>query len=80
MTDKSRPVMKPVNKFTKQIPAGMFEITKPMKYLSDLDRWIEHFKLKGIKTAVIQNRNGEFILCREGIEYKGDHYNGKVRS
>jgi hypothetical protein len=35
--------------------------------------------LKGIKTAVIQNRNGEFILCREGIEYKGDHYNGKVK-
>jgi hypothetical protein len=51
-------------------PPGMFEITKPLKKKEELDTWMEHFKKKKIKTEIVQDKNGRFILCCEGIEAK----------
>jgi catechol-2,3-dioxygenase len=51
-------------------PPGMFEVTKQMDKAEDLDTWVEHFKAKGIKTKIVTNDNGKFILCREGVESK----------
>ena len=50
-------------------PRGMFEISKPLAR-KDLKQWEEHFKNKGIRTEIVQDRCGKFILCREGVEAK----------
>jgi len=51
----------------KDVLEGYFEETLPMEKESDLDYWKSWFKEKNIQTVVIE-RNGKFILCREGIE------------
>lgn len=51
-------------------PAGMFEVTKQIKNISELDVWVKRFQNKGIATAIATTDSGAFILCREGVESK----------
>lgn len=48
-------------------PNGMFEFSKPQPKKSDLFEWEAWFKSKKIKTKIVKNTNGMFVLCREGI-------------
>lgn len=57
-------------------PDGFFEFSKPQKKKSDLAEWKKHFKKIGIKTVVIE-RDGKYILCREGIDENEDEEAGE---
>jgi hypothetical protein len=60
-----------IRKTKNYAPIGMFEISKPMLLAEDLKVWEDHFAGKGIKTVIVTDDSGKFILCREGIEAIG---------
>ncbi len=51
----------------KDIPKGMFIVSKGVHKACFLTQWQNHFKAKGIKTKII-SAGDRFYLCREGIE------------
>lgn len=59
-------------KTVREIPKGMFAVTNPQTYKKDLAGWESFFKDKGIKTEILEDPDGKFVLCREGIEAHAD--------
>jgi len=57
-----------------EIPAGMFIMSKATQEKSQLDGWIKHFNEKGIRTEIIEDSDGNYYLCREGLESRGYSY------
>ena len=55
----------------KEVPEGMFIMSKPMDRKSYLIGWEKHFWEKGIQTQIIQDTKNKFYLCREGVEAIG---------
>jgi|ADurb_Total_1213_FD_contig_31_1924540_length_906_multi_4_in_0_out_0_3 hypothetical protein len=55
----------------KEIPSGMFVVSKGIKEKNQLNGWIKHFHEKGISTKIIRDSNGMYYLCREGLESRG---------
>lgn len=55
-------------------PPGMFEFSKPMDKKEELDVWVDHFSGKGIATKIVEDANGRYVLCREGIEATGNRW------
>lgn len=55
----------------KDVPQGMFVMTKPQKCPADLKEWSDFLEGKGIKTAICEVEQGGYVLAREGIEARG---------
>ena len=49
-------------------PAGMFIFSKPMYSEKSLIEWKGYFLSKGINAVIVNDKNGKYYLCREGIE------------
>ena len=55
-----------------QAPEGFFVFSKGLEKESELKAWEQHFFRKDIKTAIVQDEEGLYYLCREGKEYVDD--------
>jgi hypothetical protein len=55
----------------KDVPPGMFVLTKPQKCPADLKEWESFLEGKGIKTAICESSSGGFVLAREGVQARG---------
>ena len=53
-------------------PEGFFEFSTPQDTMKSLDSWVKWFKSRRVKTTIVKNNNGSFVLCREGKESTSD--------
>ena len=51
-----------------QAPEGFFVFSKGMEKRADLTAWVNHFFRKDILTCIVQDEEGLYYLCREGVE------------
>ncbi len=57
---------------------GFFPFTNPQRDELELEEWKKHFEAKGIRTKVVEEKNG-FVLYREGKDANSLPRNEKRR-